>query len=265
MGVAPELDDLGGGQRRCSRQFDTPERIDPVQVVVPELLELRSDLHRRRSRSTDGDIRREGQAVSAICKSTATTAEKTVGFTWSDPAVGPLDADRSTNAVIVGSGYFPDIESLLPGRGAQRAKAGNALYLIDAGHRGADRQCQPEPARRSRAAPAASNGCAIIGDVSNGRKNALQADPTAAGEAGSRHRRRRPTSGDIDGKYWRFDFTTAGAISATQMVEHRAADLRVVRAAVHRHARTSTCSSRPAATCCRAPPPAAPARSSCSD
>ena len=25
-------------------------------------------------------------------KSTATYAEKTVGFTWSDPAVGPLDS-----------------------------------------------------------------------------------------------------------------------------------------------------------------------------
>ena len=28
-------------------------------------------------------------------KATATFAEKTVGFTWSDPAVGPLDADRA--------------------------------------------------------------------------------------------------------------------------------------------------------------------------
>ena len=52
------------------------------------------------------------------------------GFTWSDPAVGPLTPDRSTNAVIVGSGYFPDIEALIPARGS--VKAGNALYLIDA-------------------------------------------------------------------------------------------------------------------------------------
>jgi hypothetical protein len=37
----------------------------------------------------------------------ATAAEKTVGYAWSDPAVGALNADRSINVAIVGSGYFP--------------------------------------------------------------------------------------------------------------------------------------------------------------
>jgi Tfp pilus tip-associated adhesin PilY1 len=45
----------------------------------------------------------------------------------------------------------------------------------------------------------------------------LQADPTAAGKAGSVIVE-KAYLGDIDGKYWRFDFSTTGSISATQMV-----------------------------------------------
>ena len=49
-----------------------------------------------------------------------------------------------------------------------------------------------------------------IGDVDgNGRKNALQADPTAAGEVGSLVVN-KAYLGDIDGKYWRFNFTSGG-------------------------------------------------------
>jgi Tfp pilus tip-associated adhesin PilY1 len=63
------------------------------------------------------------------------------------------------------------------------------------------------------------SGCVIIGDVAaNGRKNALQADPTAAGESGS-VAVSKAYIGDIDGKYWRFNFTSAGAITADQMVD----------------------------------------------
>jgi Tfp pilus tip-associated adhesin PilY1 len=62
------------------------------------------------------------------------------------------------------------------------------------------------------------NGCASIGDVSNGRKNALQADPTAAGQSGSIIVQ-KAYLGDIDGKYWRFNFTESGAITASQMID----------------------------------------------
>jgi hypothetical protein len=151
-------------------------------------------------------------------KSTASKAEKTVGFTWSDPAVGPLDPGRTTNAVIVGSGYFPDIESLLPGRGPSAPKAGNALYLIDAddgsliGNAGGD--CSAISSGSG-----SSPGCASIGDVNgNGRKNALQADPTAAGEASSLVVQ-KAYLGDLDGKYWRFNFTAGGTISASEMID----------------------------------------------
>ena len=52
----------------------------------------------------------------------------------------------------------------------------------------------------------------------DGRKNALQADPTAAGEASSLVVQ-KAYLGDLDGKYWRFNFTSAGAISTSQMVD----------------------------------------------
>ena len=53
---------------------------------------------------------------------------------------------------------------------------------------------------------------------SNGRKNTLQADVTAAGDSGS------PVVvkayvGDSDGKYWRFTFDSSGSISRTELVD----------------------------------------------
>jgi hypothetical protein len=151
-------------------------------------------------------------------KATAPYAEKTVGFTWSDPAIGSLDGTRTTTAVIVGSGYFPDIETLIPGRGASAPKAGNAIYLIDAdtglpvGNTGSA-TC---PAVTS--GSGSGSGCVNVGDVSNGRKNALQADPSAAGDNGS-YVVSKAFMGDTDGKYWRFAFTPAGSISALMMTD----------------------------------------------
>jgi Tfp pilus tip-associated adhesin PilY1 len=61
------------------------------------------------------------------------------------------------------------------------------------------------------------SGCVIIGDVTgDGRKNAIQADPTAAGLSGS-VAVTKAYVGDIDGNYWRFNFTSAGVISANLM------------------------------------------------
>ena len=165
-------------------------------------------------------------------KASAAYAEKTVGFTWSDPAVGPLNADRSTNAVIVGSGYFPDIESLIPNRGASAPKAGNAMYLIDV-----DTGKLIGNRIRLPGSGGGPGGCVIVGDVAaNGRKNALQADPTAAGDNGS-FTVNKAYLGDIDGKYWRFNFTETGTISTDPDDRHGAADLRVVGAALRRQHR----------------------------
>jgi Tfp pilus tip-associated adhesin PilY1 len=211
MGVSPDLGDAAAVTSLLAT-FDTPNEsiafkwafpnyssFDPSYTAVFDVTDA----------TPGGKLKLYGDL-----KSSATTAEKTVGFTWSDPAVGPLDPDRTTNAVIVGSGYFPDIEWDIPARGS--IVAGNALYLIDADTGSlignASGACNTVSSGGS------STGCAIIADnPTDGRKNALQADPTAAGQAFSTTVE-KAYIGDIDGKYWRFNFTPAGAISATQMV-----------------------------------------------
>jgi hypothetical protein len=151
-------------------------------------------------------------------KAGASAAEKTVGYTWSDPAVGPLNPDRSTNAVIVGSGYFPDIETAIPSRGGSAPKAGTSLYLINpnTGKLLGNAASCPSVSSGS----GSGTGCVNIGDANNPggqRKNALQADPTAAGESLS-HVVNKAYIGDVDGRYWRFRFTDTGSISAAEMV-----------------------------------------------
>ena len=147
--------------------------------------------------------------------SNATLAEKTVGFSWSDPAVGPLDSTRTKTGVIVGSGYFPPVEDSLPNRGNGAPRAGTALYVINVdtgaliGNDGT--VCETQPA--------SAVGCIQVGEVAtNGRKNAIQADPTAAGVSGS------PVIvkayvGDLDGRYWRFNYDNTGAVAANLMAE----------------------------------------------
>ena len=152
-------------------------------------------------------------------KATATYAEKTVGFTWSDPAVGSLDAHRDVTAVIVGSGYFPDVEASLPGRGLAAPKAGNAMYLLNADTGVLLGNPSGSNCTSISGGSGSGSGCVTIGDVAgNGRKNALQADPTAAGESGS-VAVSKAYVGDIDGRYWRFNFAADGVISVSQMVD----------------------------------------------
>lgn len=151
-------------------------------------------------------------------KAAASYAEKTVGYTWSDPAVGSLTADRSTTAVIVGSGYFPDIETLIPSRGAAAPKAGNALYLLDVDTGLLRGNPSGATCPTVSSGSGSGTGCISIGDVpANGRKNALQADPTAAGDNGS-IAVTKAYFGDIDGNYWRFDFNASASMSARQMI-----------------------------------------------
>jgi hypothetical protein len=113
--------------------------------------------------------------------------------------------------VIVGSGYFPDVEGLLPGRSADSpvVKAGRSFYLIDV-----------ETGRvvGNPSSCAGAIGCTDVGDLPNPPwKNALQADPTAAGSPGS-YVVTKAYMGDLDGRYWRFVFTQTGSITATSLV-----------------------------------------------
>ena len=220
MRVSPELGTLAAVESLLD-QFDNPNESIQFKWSFPSYSSFDPSITETftvTDATSGGKVKLYGDL-----KASATVAEKTVGFTWSDPAVGPLDPDRTTNAVIVGSGYFPAIEAAtsvagrtLPGRGDAAPKAGNALYLIDAdtgrliGNPGGS-------CGGISSGAGSSAGCATIGDVANGRKNALQADPTAAGQA-SALTVEKAYLGDVDGKYWRFDFTPAGVISVTQMV-----------------------------------------------
>jgi hypothetical protein len=214
MGVAQDADGLSAVSAMLAR-FDSPDESIVFKWAFPNYSSFNpaySATFTVADGTSGGKVKLFGDV-----KSTAAYAEKTVGFTWSDPAVGPLDSTRSINAVIVGSGYFPDIESLIPAR-AGGPKAGNALYLLNAD--------TGKPIGNSSSATCATvasgsgsgSGCVNIGDVSNGRKNALQADPTAAGTNGS-FVVNRAYLGDADGKYWRFTFTSGGSIAALSMVD----------------------------------------------
>lgn len=142
-------------------------------------------------------------------RTSATMAEKTVGQTWSDPAVGALNADRSVNVAMVGSGYYPiEAETVVPGRGG--VSAGHAFYLIrmDTGK------------LLGNAGGGACNGmgCYDVGDDSPSPKNALQADPTVTGNYGS-YIAKWAYLGDLDGKYYRFEFDETGRIKTPLVVK----------------------------------------------
>jgi hypothetical protein len=218
MGVAPDQDDLSAVTALLA-QFDTPDESIQFKWAFPNYGNF-DPTYTAAFTVTDGTPGGKVKIYGDLL-STASYAEKTVGFTWSDPAVGPLDPVRTTNAVIVGSGYFPAVESLIPSRGVSGPRAGNALYLLNAD----TGELLGNPSGTT--CPVVSSGsgsglgCVSIGDITTGgntRKNALQADPTAAGAAQSLVVS-KAYLGDVDGVYWRFDFTPSGSISAVRMID----------------------------------------------
>ena len=215
MGVDPETGGLGAVSALLAR-FDSPDESIVFKWAFPNYNSF-DPTYTATFTTTDGwpggKLRLYGDLGA-----TASFAEKTVGFTWSDPAVGPLDTTRTVNAVIVGSGYFPDVETLIPNRGAAAPKAGNALYLLDVDTGRLISNSSGATCPTISSGSGSGSGCVVIGDVANGRKNALQADPTAAGISGSLAVG-KAYIGDIDGKYWRFNFTSAGTITANLMVD----------------------------------------------
>jgi hypothetical protein len=207
MGVAPEADGLSAVNSLLAR-FDSPgESIDfswafpRYQVFDPNVNYTNTAL---------GDTYPGGRIVFyGDLMSTATSVEKRVGFTFSDPAVGTLTTDRSVTAVITGSGYFPAVEDFLPGRGTSAPRAGQSFFLLDV--------ATGLPIGNSGGGSCSGTGCYDVGDLSNGRKNAIQADVTASGDAGSPVVTKAYV-GDVDGRYWRFTFDSTGSISATSLI-----------------------------------------------
>jgi hypothetical protein len=213
MGVDPALDGMPAVTALLSK-FDSPNESIFFKWAFPDYGNF-DPTYLQTFTLTDGTPGGKLTLYGDLSGS-ATHAEKTVGFTWSDPAVGPLDANRSVNAVIVGSGYFPNIEGLIPNR-LGGPSAGNALYLIDADTGTLVGNASGGSCPLVSSGSGSGNGCVYVGDVSNGRKNTLQADPSAASDTGN-FVVKKAYLGDADGKYWRFNFTSGGTITAAEMV-----------------------------------------------
>ena len=134
-------------------------------------------------------------------KATATAIEKSVGQTWSDPAVGQIVSTGGPYSILLGSGFLPYATQQQANRGG--AVAGTTFYILNSkdgsvyasSNIGTDgvnetvNNCQAN-------APAAGPGCKKI-------KNALQTDPVATGPSDQRYIT-KAYLGDLDGRVWRF-------------------------------------------------------------
>lgn len=207
MGIAPDRDDLADVEALLAT-FDAPNESIQFKWSFPNYNSFDPTLFETIAVSDTtpgGKVRIYGDL-----KATATAAERTVGYTWSDPAVGPLDRDRTVNAVMTGSGYFPREVEQHANLHRGSARAGSTFYLINV----EDGLLLGNPAGNA----CLGAGCLDVLDIFGGMKNALQADPSAAGEV-ALPVVTKAYIGDLDGKYWRLNFTSAGAILKHQMAD----------------------------------------------
>jgi hypothetical protein len=143
----------------------------------------------------------------------ATAVEKTVGQTWSDPAVGQIVGPDGPFAVLLGSGFLPYAVQQQANRGG--VVAGTTFYIVDAGSGAvlASRDVGSDGVNETNNDCATDNGTAGCQRI----KNALQSDPVATGPSDSRYVTKTYV-GDLDGNLWRFDIDLTGgspSIAAT--------------------------------------------------
>jgi hypothetical protein len=190
--VAPDSDDITA----VLDYFASPDRV-PLNWSFP------------RYSSFDPTI-----GASGDLKQTATAIEKSVGQTWSAPAVGQIQGPDSPFTVLTGSGFFPYSVQQLAHRGG--TVAGTTFYLLDA----RDGSVLDSKDVGSDGANETVDNCAATTlpgeDKKKGKnkklygcdkiKNALQSDPVATGPFGSRFIT-KAYLGDLDGRVWRFDLS----------------------------------------------------------
>jgi hypothetical protein len=145
-------------------------------------------------------------------KASASAVEKSVGQTWSDPAVGQILSVSGPYSILLGSGFLPYATQQQANRGG--AVAGTTFYVLnakdgavyttsDVGSDGVNEtvsNCASNPA-------ATGPGCKKI-------KNALQTDPVATGPADQRYIT-KSYLGDLDGNVWRFDISLDASLKPT--------------------------------------------------
>ena len=133
----------------------------------------------------------------------ATAVEKTVGETWSDPAVGQIASPSSPYVVLTGSGFLKASVQTARGLSVATGGGGTTFYLLDA-RTGA--VYDSRSVGNDNRGETVDNCAAVTVNDCSQLKNALQADPVATGPADSRYIS-KTYIGDLDGKIWRFDVT----------------------------------------------------------
>lgn len=137
----------------------------------------------------------------------ASDVEKTVGETWSDPAVGQIESASGPFAVLTGSGFLKHSTQQLVNRGG--VVGGTTFYILSAkdGTVLASKNVGNDNKGET------VDDCANAGDCTK-IKNALQADPVATGPPDSRFIT-KTYIGDLDGRIWRFDIQLDGSHAPT--------------------------------------------------
>ena len=136
----------------------------------------------------------------------ASTVEKSVGQTWSDPAVGPIVNNLGPYAVMVGSGFLPYSAQQKTNRGG--TVGGTTFYLLSVkdGTVYDTRDVTTDGLNETNSDCRVDNGTEGCKQM----KNALQTDPVATGPADSRFVT-KSYIGDLDGNIWRFDIGLSGS------------------------------------------------------
>src|SRR5262249_28459406 len=71
-----------------------------------------------------------GQPIYGELTGAATAAEKTIGYTWSDPAVGQIKNENSPFVALTGSGFYPSqLQTLVRGG----VNVGTTAYMFNMG------------------------------------------------------------------------------------------------------------------------------------
>lgn len=134
----------------------------------------------------------------------ASSVAKSVGETWSDPAVGQVGSAGGKFTLLTGSGFFAKSKQDQVNRGG--VVAGTTFYLLsvddgtvfDSENVGSDGVAE------------SVDNCVTAGDCGK-FKNALQADVVATGPPDTRYITKAYV-GDLDGNVWRFDVSTVSGV-----------------------------------------------------
>src|SRR5262249_33090185 len=134
----------------------------------------------------------------------ATAVEKSVGQTWSAPAIGQIVSGGGPYSGLLGSGFLPYAIQQQPNR--QGVVAGTTFYILSA----RDGIVYSSMDVGSDGINETSNDCRLDANGCKQMKNALQNDPVATGPSDQRFIT-KALLGDLDGKVWRFDIALDGS------------------------------------------------------